>query len=86
MGNAIRRFTKPMTSQAFDAKVAQIAAWGAAIAVLVLGFQKLCRLPLTETELFFGVVLVMTLGLMMTLIGLVLPLAATAGAVDGKQT
>jgi hypothetical protein len=44
--------------------------------VLVLGFFKLFRLPLNETELFFGVLLVLSVTLMGILIGLVLPLAA----------
>jgi hypothetical protein len=35
---------------------------------------KLTKLPLSETELFFGVLLVLTVSLLMVLIGLILPL------------
>jgi hypothetical protein len=55
--------------------MAQASCWLTAGIVLVLGFFKLTRLPLNETELFFGVLLVLTVGLLATLIGMVLPIA-----------
>lgn len=69
---------RQMTSPSFDAKAGQIASWIASALVLILGMFKLCRLPLTETELFFGVLLVLTVSLLGVLIGLVLPIAARA--------
>jgi hypothetical protein len=40
------------------------------ILVLVLGFLKLAALPLTETELFFGLMLVFAVGLLAWNLGL----------------
>jgi hypothetical protein len=50
--------------------------------VLVLGMRELTLLPLTETELFFGVLMVMTLVLLGVLIGLVLPIAIATGKTE----
>jgi hypothetical protein len=68
------QFFKCITSQSFDAKVGQIGSWIAANTVLCLGMYKLTKLPLSETELFFGVLLVLTVSLLMVLMGLILPL------------
>jgi hypothetical protein len=71
-----RSLSRPLTSQGFDVKAGQIACWCASIAIMMIGILKLGRLPLNETELFFGVLLVMTVTLLGVLIGLVLPMAA----------
>ena len=76
MLNVFRMMTRPLTSTHTDAKWGQIACWLASGLVLVLGMYKLTDLPLTETEFFFGVLLVLAVGLLGVLIGLVLPLAA----------
>ena len=76
MFHIFQSLTRPLTSQAFDAKTGQFACWLASGLVLVLGMLKLCRLPLNETELFFGVLLVLAVSLLGVLIGLVLPIAA----------
>ncbi|MEX0939041.1 MAG: hypothetical protein WDZ59_14355 [Pirellulales bacterium] len=76
MVDVLRQFIRPLTSQAFDVRMAQLSCWLAAGMVLVLGFFKLTQLPLNETEWFFGVLLVLTVGLLATLIGMVLPIAA----------
>lgn len=68
------QFFKSITSQSFDAKVGQIGCWIAAVTVLGMGMYKLTKLPLSETELFFGVLLVLTVSLLMVLMGLILPL------------
>lgn len=68
------QFFKAITSQSFDAKVGQIGSWFAAGVVFLLGMYKLTKLPLSETELFFGLLLVLTVSLLMVLMGLILPL------------
>ena len=75
--NALSRLLqRPLTSSMFDARVGQMACWLGSLLIMVLGIFKLTRLPLNETELFFGVLLVMTVTLLGVLIGLVLPLVA----------
>lgn len=82
MSRIFQPLTRPLTSVAFDAKVGQVACWLASGLVLVLGMLKLCRLPLNETELFFGILLVSAVSLLGTLLGLVLPIAARASTSD----
>ncbi len=80
MNHVFRTMTRPLTSSRADAKWGQIACWLASGMVLVLGMLKLTELPLTETEFFFGVLLVLTVGLLGVLIGLVLPFAVARDA------
>ncbi len=85
MNHVFRMMIRPLTSGSTDAKWAQIACWLASGMVLVLGMLKLTKLPLTETELFFGVLLVLTVGLLGLLIGLVLPLAVGRDVGDAAR-
>ncbi|WP_166829657.1 hypothetical protein [Thalassoroseus pseudoceratinae] len=75
MPELLRFLHRPLTSVTLDAKAGQLVSWFAALLVLILGFYKVVRLPLSETELFFGLLLVATVSLLCVLIGLVLPLA-----------
>ena len=84
MNHVFRMMTRPLTYSGTDAKLLQITCWLASGMVLVLGMLKLTTLPLTETELFFGLLLVLTVGLLGVLIGLVVPL--TVGRDAGGQT
>ena len=54
----LRVFGLKLSSNRFDARMGQLSCWGVSVLVLVLGFLKLAALPLTETELFFGLMLV----------------------------
>ena len=69
------KLSRPLTTPAFDVRLARTLCWLGSAAILILGFVKLTRLPLSETELFFGVLLVLAVGLLGVLIGLVLPMA-----------
>lgn len=73
----LRPFLRPLTSVRFDIFAGRIACWATAILVMVLGLFKLTRLPLSETELFFGLLLVLGVTMQMILIGLVLPQSET---------
>jgi|GEM_PF-493614 len=53
-----RTLARKLSSDRFDAGMGQLSCWGVSILVLVLGILKLTALPLTETELFFGLMLV----------------------------
>ncbi len=55
MSQISRLLTRPFTSETLDTKVGQIGCWLLSALVLVLGILKLCRLPVNETQLFFGV-------------------------------
>jgi predicted membrane-bound spermidine synthase len=67
---------RPLTAHDFDAKWGQIICWVISCVVLLGGIRELTLLPLTETELFFGLLLVLAVTMLGVLIGLVLPLAA----------
>ncbi len=43
------------------------------MAVMVLGIRKLPEIATSERDIFFGVLLVMTLGLLMVLLGMLTP-------------
>jgi hypothetical protein len=60
----LRVFGLRLSSDRFDAGMGELACWGVSILVLVLGFLKLASLPLTETELFFGLMLVFAVALL----------------------
>ena len=59
-----RTFGRKLTSDPLDSGICQLACWAASLLVLGLGFYKLAALRLTEPELFFGVLLVLALGLL----------------------
>lgn len=75
MNRFSRWFLLPVTSKRLDASAAQIMCWIAGISIMVLGVFKLRRLLLNETDLFFGMLLVLMVTLLFFLIGLVLPVA-----------
>jgi hypothetical protein len=79
MNRILRVLNRPLTVYDFDAKWGQTICWLISCVILILGIRKLTLLPLTETELFFGLLLVLAVGMLGVLIGLVLPLAAACG-------
>ena len=85
MSAIVKSLLRPLTSDGFDAKAGQLACWLVSALVLVLGFLKLFRLSLSETELFFGILLVLAVTLLGVLIGLVLPIAADSKRSGSRQ-
>ena len=74
MRDQIKRFmSRRTTSEAFDIRFAQVACFVAAVLVLALSIWKLTRLDLTETQLFFGVLLSLFVPLLCVVVGLLLP-------------
>ena len=67
-----RTLGRKISSDGFDAGMGQLACWAVSILVLGLGFLKLASLPLTETELFFGLLLVLAVGLLGVNLGMLL--------------
>ncbi len=74
MNNATRVWTRRISRESVDSGIAQFICYLAGIGILVLGFWKLTRMPVTETELFFGVLLVLLTAVVMIAIGLLMHL------------
>ena len=67
-----RTLVRKISSDDVDAKIGQLACWAASILVFGLGFLKLASLPLTETELFLGLLLVLAVGLLGVNLGMLM--------------
>ena len=67
-----RTLGRKISSAGFDANMGQMACWIGAICILVLGFIKLTLLPLTETELFFGLLLVIAVAQLQVTLGMLI--------------
>ena len=65
-----RAFGRKLSSDRFDAGLGQLACWSVSLLVLVLGVLKLAALTLTETELFFGLLLVVAVALLLCNLGM----------------
>jgi hypothetical protein len=63
-----------ITDDAFDMRLAQRACFVVSALVLGISFRKLTRLDLTESQLFFGVLLSSATPLLFIVIGLLLPI------------
>ena len=77
-------FGSRITSNEFDAGIGQLACWLVAILVLALGFLKLASLALTETELFFGLMLVLAVALLGVNLGMLLRIDSKLRKRDGN--
>jgi hypothetical protein len=63
--HALKKFLGwPIASDVSVGKLGQISAYVVGVGFLVLAIMKLVTLELTEAELFFGILLVMTLFLL----------------------
>lgn len=80
MSRILRAFLRPVTHEHFDVRVGQGLMGLASLLVLILGVRKLCGLGLNERDLVLGLLLVLNVSLLLALVGLVLPTAATARA------
>ena len=68
--NVLRNlFRRPLMGELMAAKVAQIACYVVATGVFILAMLKLTRLPLTEAELFFGILQVIAVFALMLCAG-----------------
>jgi predicted membrane-bound spermidine synthase len=82
-----RHFNRNITSNTFDAEWGPIVAWSVSILVLVLGFLTLASLQLTAAQLFFGLLLVVTVALLGVIVGMLIPVAQAVNQMrlDKKQ-
>lgn len=83
MKNAIHFLCHKVTTDTFDAKLAQVACFVVGALVLMLSFWKLLRLELSEAQLFFGVLLSLCAPLLFVVVGLLLPV--TIGANKSRE-
>jgi len=65
-----------ITSDVFDMRLGQGGCFTACAFVLWASFWKLTRLELTESQLFFGVLLSFVTPLLLVVIGLLLPMCS----------
>jgi hypothetical protein len=72
-----RALNRRLSTSRFDANLGRIVAFAWAAAMLPLGLLKLMSLRLTEVELYFGILLVMTVALLAVVIGLLLGIQAS---------
>jgi hypothetical protein len=74
----IRFFGHTITSDAFDLRLGQAVCFVGGVLMLAVSMWKLTRLDLSEAQFFFGVLLSLCVPLLLFIVALVLPIAATA--------
>lgn len=62
-----------MSNERLDTHVAMLACILGGLGIMAIGFRKLATLPVSDTEAFFGVLLVLTVSLQLICLGLLLP-------------
>lgn len=70
----LKLFGRKVTQSTLDTRLAQGACFAAALLVLVMSFWKLTQLELDEAQLFFGVLLSLTVPLLFIILGVLLSL------------
>ena len=74
MAHIVQHFKRHFTSTRFDVKAAQLILWCIALIIMVGGIHKLTRFDLTESQFFFGILLIMLVTLQIIVGGLLLPI------------
>jgi hypothetical protein len=74
--NVRRVMASRLSSERFDARIAMPLIWGVGLLILVLGTYKVASFPLSESELFFGLLLVLILCLQTIMAGILVGLVA----------
>ena len=70
----LKSFDRKIANDSFDANLARGTCFAVALFVLGLSFWKLTQLELSEAQLFFGVLLSLSVPLLFIIAGLLLPL------------
>ena len=73
MAQFVQQFKRNVTSTRSDVKIAQWILWSIALLIIVGGIYQLTRFQLTESQFFFGILLVLSVSLQVILGGLLLP-------------
>jgi len=71
-------FGHTVSNDAFDTKLGQGVCFLASLVILLVSLWELARLNLTEAQLFFGLLLSLSVPLLLLVVGLILPLARAA--------
>jgi hypothetical protein len=69
---------RTISSDAFDRRLGRVFCFVASGLLLMVSMWKLTRLDLNEAQFFFGLLLSLCVPLLLVIVGLVLPIAATA--------
>ena len=75
--NRLSILRRRLSSDAFDFRLSQFGAFAVGLLVFVLGILKLTSMPLTEYQLFMGILLVMAVMLLCCILGFLMPGART---------
>jgi len=73
--HVLQYFQRKLTSEKFDAKAGQVACWMVSGFILVSGIFKVTAMQLSEPQLFFGILLVLSVALLGVVLGILLPIA-----------
>ncbi|MBM4033516.1 MAG: hypothetical protein FJ291_17275 [Planctomycetes bacterium] len=76
MGPIGRLAKARVTTELFDARLAQVLCFIAAVGIFVAVVLKLCRLRLTEEQLIIGLLAAIACSLLLVVLGLLLPISA----------
>jgi len=74
MAHIVQQLKRRVTSTRFDVKVAQLVLWSIALMIIVGGIYELTHFQLTESQFFFGILLVLAVSLQVIVGGLLLPI------------
>ena len=72
-------FGRKISNEVFDLKLGQVVSFVTGILLFALSIMKLTKLDLSETELYFGVLLSLTVFFLCIIMGLLLPMSTAAG-------
>ena len=78
--NVVKRLAAYRISPAvLDGTVGEVVCYLAAVAVMILGFRRLGALPMTPSEAFLGILLILAVGLHFVCLGILVRLLASRG-------
>ena len=65
----LRTLNRRISSEKFDAGTVQLLTYGLSLVVMLLGIRKVATMQLDESQLVFGILLVLILCLQMIIMG-----------------
>ena len=80
----LRAINRRISTDKFDANMAQFLCYGIGLMIMVLGITKVASMRLSEAELLFGILLVMIVAMQAIIVGVVLGLYAKVTSRSGE--
>ena len=72
----LRAINRRISTDKFDANMAQFLCYGIGLMIMVLGIYKVTSMHLSEAELLFGILLVMIITMQAVIVGVLMGLYA----------